>query len=264
VSERPLALVTGASSGIGKEFARLLARGEVLAPHDLILVARDRARLEEVAEAASKAGVRAQVMVADLADEAGLEAVASRLASRDDSPVDLLINNAGFGVNGSFADLSQAEVVNQIRVNALAVAVLSHAALQQMKARRTGAILNVSSVAGFFPAPHSAVYAATKAFVTELTESVSIEARDFGVYVGCLAPGFTRTDFQRRAGVPTRSIPSILWAEAQSVARAGLLAVKTGRTLEVPGVPYKAAVVGGRVVPPPVLRWAARIVTERL
>lgn len=229
------ALVTGASSGIGKAFANLLGRQGT----DLILVARDRARLTALAEDLTAAhSINVEVLVADLSDRAQLVPVIDRLRSVD-SPVDLLINNAGFGFTGDFIDLDPDVETSVIDVNVSAMHRLAHAAGTAMSQRRRGGIINVSSVAGYGPSPKSATYAATKAFVTSFSEALHMELGPLGVVVSCLCPGLTRTEFQQRANFETDAIPDSLWQSADVVAEAGLRGLARGKAVVIPGAQNK-------------------------
>lgn len=254
------ALVTGASSGIGEAFARkLAARG-----HHLVLVARDLGRLEQVAHQLEQAhGTTTEVLAADLRVPDELARVEARVAAGE-RPVAVLINNAGHGSRGSFRGLDIRAETGQIALNVTAVVRLTHAAMAAMMPRRTGAIVNVSSAAGFQPAPFNAVYAATKAFVTSFTEAVHEEAVGSGVKVTCLCPGFTRTGFQRAAGVGADWLPAFAWSTAEEVAAAGLAALDRNQALCVPGLPYKLAAGLLPVLPRGLVRWGAARVTRRL
>ena len=203
---RPTALVTGASAGIGREFAReLAARG-----HDLVVVARDAARLEELAaELTSAHGVHVEVLVADLSDRAALGRVAERL-SDEARPVEVLVNNAGYGLKGSFLRNDVTDEERMFDVLTRAVLVLSHAAARAMAARGHGSVVNVSSVAGWLA---SGTYSAAKSWVTVFTEGLSSELAGTGVTATALCPGFTRTEFQQRAGIGTPG-PPFLWLDA--------------------------------------------------
>lgn len=181
------ALVTGASSGIGEAMARLLADAGV----PQVIVARRTERLDALA--AQYAGI--EVLTADLVTDAGVQLVATRIASTR-QPIDLVVNNAGFGTSGPFHETDPDRMVDEIAVNVRALTRLSRAALGAMVPRGNGYLLNVSSVASFQPAPLLAVYAATKAYVTNLTESLHEEVRGTGVRVTALCPGLTRTEFR--------------------------------------------------------------------
>lgn len=261
---RPIALVTGASSGIGKAFSILLAKGEVFEPHDLVIVARTKHRLEELAEEIkNQYKVNTEVLVADLTTPEGVDLTKQRLR-QENKPVDILINNAGFSIGGNFSSLLEDDIIAQINLNVIALTKLMHAALVQMQQRGKGYILNVSSVAGFTPAPQSATYSATKAFVTLLGESVALELKTTGINLTTLCPGFTRTEFQERAGVARDAVPSFLWQEAEAVAKEGLLGLKNNKSLVIPGVHNKVAYWALKMTPSSVVKAAAKVVTSRL
>ena len=229
------ALVTGASSGIGRAVAVRLAAGG----SDLVVVARRRDRLEELAQELSGAhGVKVEVLVADVTDPAQLATVEARLRSGT-PPVDLLVNNAGLGAQGDFADIPLDWQDGQIRLNVLAPVRLSHAALGGMLSRGRGGILNVSSIAGLQPMPHVATYAATKAYLSSFSHALHEEVRGQGVVVTALLPGFTRTEFHEAAGMSRSVVPGPAWMSADAVARAGLRAVARGRAQCVPGLGYR-------------------------
>ncbi len=222
------ALVTGASSGIGKAIAERLAADGTR----LVVVARDQARLEALA---ASVDVDVEVLVADLGDRDALARVEDRLGD-DDAPIDLLVNNAGFGLTGPFHELDINRESAVIDVNITALHRLSHAAAVAMVERGGGGgILNVSSVAAWAPAPNSATYAATKAFVSAFSEAQRAELLDHHVHVTALCPGFTRTEFQDRADFDTSNIPDFLWQNADEVAAAGLKGVDQNRAVVVPG-----------------------------
>jgi len=249
-------LVTGASSGIGREIARQSARRGA----DVVAVARRRDELEVLAREIGERHARdVEVLVADLTDPEDLARVERRLADPV-RPVDLLVNNAGFGSVGPFADLSVDREEAEVRLNVVALQRLSHAALRAMLPRGRGGLLNVSSVAGFQALPGNATYGATKAFVTSFSEALHAEVRASGIHVTALCPGFTRTEFQQRAGTTERGLPDRVWMSAESVARAGLDAVTRNDAVCVPGLGYKVLVAGADLVPRTLLRG----VTARL
>lgn len=230
------ALVTGASSGIGDAFARLLAAQGA----DLVVTARNEDRLQALADELTEAhGVAVEVLVADLTDREAVAAVAERLQSVQ-SPIDLLVNNAGFGFAGDFIDLDVDREAEVVEVNVGAMHRLAHAAGTAMSSRRRGGIINVSSVAGFAPSPKTATYAASKAFVTSFSEALHMELGPLGVVVSCLCPGLTRTEFQQRADVTTDAAPDVLWQTAEQVAEAGLRGLAKGKAIVVPGAQNKA------------------------
>ena len=256
---RPVALVTGASSGIGEHLARQLAqRG-----HDLVLVARDHGRLEALAKELEGAfGATAQVLRADLTDADQLAAVARRVHDSD-APLDVLVNNAGFGSFGALHTLDLETEVREIQLNIVALVRLTHAAAAEMVARGHGGILNVSSLAGFQPGPMNATYSATKAFVTSFTEAVHEELKGTGVAVTVLCPGFTRTGFQETASAPASDVPGFMWQEAGEVATVGLDALAKNRAVAIPGGMNKVLGTFSSVTPHAITRRIGGAVIKR-
>ncbi|HWS15739.1 MAG TPA: SDR family oxidoreductase [Candidatus Methylomirabilis sp.] len=236
------ALVTGATAGIGNSFARRLAAEG----HGLVLVARDAGRLEALGkDLRERHGVAVEVHAADLCDRGQLETVAERL--RDGSrPIDLLVSNAGFGVNAPFlsGDLSEEERMLDLLVRA--VLVLSRAAAPAMVARGRGAIVTVSSVAGFL---HGGTYSAAKAWATTFTASLAGELAGTGVTATALCPGFVRTEFHRRAAMDMSHLPSWAWLNADRLVDVCLDDVRHGRVISVPSLRYKIAVALLRHIP---------------
>jgi short-subunit dehydrogenase len=239
------ALVTGASSGIGEVMAGMLAGAGV----DTVVVARRAERLAALHDRHANI----EVCVADLTTPDGQALVADRIGRGD---IDLVVNNAGFGTNGAFHELDADRLAQEIELNVAALTRLSHAALSVMIPRRRGWLLNVSSVASFQPAPRLAVYAATKAYVTSLTESLHEEASSHGVHVSALCPGLTRTEFQRVSNSQRYAdqFPSIAWTSPERVARSGLDAVVANRAVAVPGLQYQAMSAVSNSMP----RWLRR------
>jgi uncharacterized protein len=257
----PVALVTGASSGIGRALAcRLAAEGS-----DLVAVARDRARLEALATELGTAhpGVEVEVLVADLADPAGTAAVEARLAEAE-RPVDLVVNNAGFGTYGPLVDADIDAEQAEIAVNVTAVVRLTHAALRAMTARGRGAVMNISSVAGLQATPGNATYGASKAFVASFGEAVAGELAGTGVTLTTVLPGFTRTEFQERAGIEGREIPERAWMSADDVAALALEATRAGKAWLVPGAINKVLTAVAGPVPRGLKRRLAARVARRM
>ena len=250
------ALVTGASSGIGEAMVRRLGGAGV----PTVAVARRADRL--AALAAEVPGV--EVLVADLFTADGLARVGERLTDAA-RPVDLLVNNAGFGHSGAFVDVTIDASVGQVELNITALVHLSRVALPGMIVRGHGGVLNVSSVASFQPAPYGAVYAATKAFVTSFTEALHEELRATGLTATVLCPGYTRTEFMAVSGSASDAadLPAFAWLTADQVAADGLTAAAAGRALVVPGPQYKAFVAVSGLVPRAFKRRVAGMVGRR-
>lgn len=250
---RRTALITGATAGIGAAFARRLA----VDGYDLVLVARDGDRLAtQAAELTRRHGVAVECLAADLSTDEGPEPVVARL-SAEDRPVHLLVNNAGIGLRQTFLRTEVADEARLIRLNIGAVMRLTHAALPSMTRRRHGAIVNVSSVAGFGPVSAGSTYPASKAWVTNFSESVAQVASAYNVRVMALCPGFTRTEFHERAGIDTHGSPEWLWLDADDVVAAAIQDLGRGRSVSVPNWKYKVAAMSVRLAPHGLLAaWA--------
>lgn len=236
------ALITGASAGLGLEFAWQLAT----ARHDVVLVARDAERLERLAgQLHAAAGVRAEVLPADLTDRAQVERVADRLRDRD-RPVGLLVNNAGIGLKGSFLrnDVAREEAALDLMVRT--VLVLSHAAANEMVPRGRGAILNVSSMAGLLA---SGPYSAHKAWVRTFTEGLAVELQGTGVTATVLQPGFVHTEFHERGDIDTSALPDVAWLNSDTVVAAALADVRRGVVISTPSLRYRLAAGVVRAMP---------------
>lgn len=256
------ALVTGASTGIGAAIAEELATLGT----DLVVVARSKDRLDELADRLrTDHGVGVEVLSADLLDPDERALVEDRLRS-DDAPVDLLVNNAGVGQSGPFLDSDADRAEQQIALNAVVLTRLTSVVLPRLVAAGAGGVLNISSVGGFQPVPHLAVYAATKAYVTSFTEALHEELRGTGVHVTASCPGFTRTDFVAAADGESEAanIPGFLWQEAGPVARSAVDAVRRGRVLAVSGAINQAVSFLSTLTPSTVSRRLIGEVIARL
>ncbi|MFE9956142.1 SDR family NAD(P)-dependent oxidoreductase [Micromonospora sp. NPDC005299] len=247
------ALITGASLGIGEAFARRLAADG----WDLVLVARDAGRLDGLAaELTGRHGHRVETIAADLSTDDGCAVVEGRLTA--EPPVELLVNNAGISLNTPFVRSTVADEARLVRLNVLAVLRLTHAALGPMTERGHGAVINVSSVAGFgVPMPGS-TYSASKAWVTNFSESIGQSVAPLGVRVMALCPGYTRTGYHERAGIDMSRTPAWMWLRAEDVVDEGLRDLRKGKPVSVPSWKYKLAVAGLRHAPRRLLRGVSR------
>jgi short-subunit dehydrogenase len=247
-----VALVTGASSGIGRAIAwRLAERG-----HDLVVTARRGDRLEALAtEIGARWGRDVETIPADLRDRGDLRRVAERAAQ----DVDILVANAGFSTRGPFPELRPDLEVAQVELNVISTVVLCQAAAASMCARERGRILVTSSAASFQPLPGLATYGATKAFLTSFAQALDAELRPRGVTVTCLAPGFTATE--ETVGSPR---PAWLWSTSDAVARAAVDGLLAGRSLVVPGLPWRAVGVIAPRLPRSLVRQLARRLGSRM
>jgi uncharacterized protein len=250
---RPVALVTGSTSGLGRVFC------EHLAPdHDLVLVARDEKRLAEVAATLTRShGARVYVISADLATQDGLTRVVEWIGA---NRIDLLVNNAGMASGGSLAKASPTSQHSMIQVHVVAVYRLTAAVLSQMLDRGSGAIINVASVASFMASPGNANYTATKSYVRVLTESLDQEIKGRGVYVQALCPGFMHTELHDRASLRKSKIPGWMWMNAARVAQASLAALRRrGPCVVIPGMRYRIIVAILRHTPRTLLGWVLHL-----
>jgi len=240
-----VALVTGASSGIGLAFARLLAADG----YTLFLVSRSEERLAEIRDELHDAhGAVVHHAAVDLTRPDGVETVANAVAAKG-LHIDLLINNAGFGLLGQFREINRAEQLRLIRLNVEALVDLTHRFLQPMVERGRGGIINVASMAGFSPGPLMASYYASKAFVLSFSQGLSRELRGSGITVTALCPGPVRTRFQTRAGFPNERTSTLPPASARDVAEAALKGHRAGKQVVVPGLVNKLLAVVSRIAP---------------
>jgi len=257
---RPLAVVTGASAGIGAAYARRLAAEG----YDLVLVARRRERLEALAgELRARHGVEVEALPADLTQDDELKAVEDRITRAEN--LEFLLNNAGFGAAGWFYKTSLESHDAMHRLHVLATLRLTHAALRRMTARGRGAVVNVSSVAAFVTRPGTTSYYATKAWIVCFTEGLYLElkAGHMPVRVQALCPGYTVTEFHDVMGFDRKLIPASLWMTAEDVVEASLRGLARGRLIVVPGWRYKLVVLLLRLLPRPLLHAAVRLAPAR-
>jgi short-subunit dehydrogenase len=258
------ALLTGASAGIGREFARQLA-GRA---RSIVLVARRRDRLEQLRDELIKRDPKLTVHIraVDLAERAELEGLTQWL-DQQNIEIDLLINNAGLGDMGAFGTSDPGKIEQIILVNVLVLTVLTRRLLPAMIKRKRGAILNVSSSAGFLPIAGFSVYAASKAYVTSFSEGLRGELRGSGVGVSALCPGPVHTEFTQIAQRPGEATappgPEIAYVSAEDVARGGLAAVERDRPLVIPGLMMKIGMFLVRLTPMPILRLASQFSARR-
>lgn len=253
-NKRQTALITGASSGIGYEFSRLLAAEG----YNTVLVARSQGKLEALAAELRQAhGVEATVLARDLSDPAAPTEVFATL-EKQGTQIDTLINNAGFGDYAAFAEANTNRLLDMLQLNVVALTHLARLFLPGMLARGRGHILNVGSTGSFAPAPYMAVYAATKAYVLSLSEAIYEETKDSGVSVTALCPGYTRTGFQETAGVAPDNLMS-----AEEVARQGYQGMLNGKAIVVPGLQNQMLALSAKLLPRSVVRSAsANVVNE--
>jgi short-subunit dehydrogenase len=253
------ALVTGASSGIGWELAKLFAEDR----QDLVLVARNRKKLDELArELTASYGVAVRVIAKDLTDPKAPAQIFSQLAESGPQ-IDVLVNNAGFGVYGPFAETDGEKELEMIQVNVTALTHLTKLFLPPMLERRSGQILNVASTAAFQPGPLMAVYYATKSYVLSFSEALANELSGSGVTVTALCPGPTDTGFQKDAGLEkTRLFSNPFVMDARSVARSGYTGMKAGKRIVIPGLFNRLLVQTVRFSPRRLVTAIARYIQE--
>ena len=242
---RGTALVSGATAGIGFEFADELASRGL----NLVLVARNTERLNSIAQQlCDQYGVEVEVLSADLSVPSDLERVTARVAQSD---LGLVVNNAGYGLNESFFENSVESEQQLMDVLVSAVMRISHAALPGMRERNASGVINVSSVAGWMS---SGTYSAAKSWVTVFSESLAMQLKDSQVHVMALCPGFTRTEFQDRAGMETSTIPNWMWLDARRVVRDALTDFEKAKPVSVPGLRYKVLALVAQYLPRPLVR----------
>ena len=248
---RPVAVITGPTSGIGAGYARRYASDG----YDLVLVARDVDRLTQLAGELKGEAASIETLPADLADPAGHDKVAERLAAG----VRVLVNNAGFGTSGEFWATDPELLQAQLDVNVTAVMHLTRAALPAMLDAGTGTVINIASVAGMVPGRGS-TYSASKAWVISFSEGLAVGLQGTGVGVHAVCPGYVHTEFHTRAGLDMAKLPSFLWLEVDDVVGQSLADVASGKVISIPGPQYKAIVTAGRMIP----RGLMRALTKRV
>jgi uncharacterized protein len=252
-------LITGASGGIGYELAKLFARDH----HNLVLVARSADRLAQVAKELQSQGITVKTIALDLTERPAPKFLFDQL-QREGIAIDILINNAGFGAFGEFAQMSEEEIRGQIDLNITALTALTRLFVPPMVQRRSGRVMNVASTAGFQPGPLMAVYYATKAYVISFSEAISNELRLSGVTVTCFCPGATHTGFAKRAGNDQSRLFKQLGAmNADKVALDGYRAVMEGRTLAISGLHNWAVVQSTRFAPRKLVTAISRWISEK-
>ncbi|MBD3321234.1 MAG: SDR family NAD(P)-dependent oxidoreductase [Chitinivibrionales bacterium] len=251
----PIAVVTGASSGIGKAFAEKFARNG----YDLLITGRRKKRLESLAEELTvKHAASVELLLAEFSSPDDLAALEKRITELD--RLHTLVNNAGFGVTGNFADVPAETHEKMTYVHTVAPARLTHAALPGMIKQKKGAIINVSSVAAFTPSSSCATYNATKAFLNSFTEGLYLEVKNRGIKVQALCPGWTKTEFHTRRGIPLTSLPARLLMTPEEVVEKSLRALENGKVIYVPGLRYKAMAALSKYMP----RWMYYSVMPKL
>jgi short-subunit dehydrogenase len=251
-------LITGASGGIGYELAKLFARDH----HDLILIARSGDKLAQIATELRAQNVTVKTIALDLATPLAPKFLFDQLQP-EGVAIDILINNAGFGAFGEFAQMSNDEIFGQIQLNITALTELTRLLLPAMLARRTGRIMNVASTAGFQPGPLMAVYYATKAYVISFSEALANEVRHSGVTVTCFCPGATHTGFAKRAGNDKSRLFKQLGAmDVDKVALDGYRAVMEGRTLAISGAHNWLVAQSTRFAPRKLVTAISRWISE--
>jgi uncharacterized protein len=251
-------LITGASGGIGYELAKLFARDR----HNLVLVARNREKLAQVAAELQPSGVTIKIIALDLAQSPAPKFLFDQLQN-ERIAVDILINNAGFGTHGEFAQTAEEEILGQIQLNISALTELTRLFLPSMIKRRAGRIMNVASTAGFQPGPLMAVYYATKAYVISFTEAIANELHDSGVTVTCFCPGATHTAFAKRAGIEESRLFKLGAMSAEKVARDGYRAVMEGRGLAISGAHNWIVAQSTRFAPRKMVTAVSRWIAEK-
>jgi uncharacterized protein len=259
-SPEKYAIVTGASCGIGYELAKILARDG----KNIVVIARSRDRLEDLKrEIENKHGTKVKVLAKDLSDPKAPPEIFSEL-EKAKIYVDVLVNNAGFGVYGMFLETDLREELDMIQVNAVSLIHLTKLFLKGMVEDKSGYILNAASLCAFLSTPMEAVYCSTKAFVLHFSEALANELQGTGVSVTCLCVGLARTEFQKRAHMENCRATKRKMMDAATVAEAGYKALKRGKLIEIPGLVYKFAPLFARVAPRNIVTGVVRSQHEHI
>jgi hypothetical protein len=259
-SKEKYAIVTGASCGIGYELAKILAKDG----KDIVIIARSRDQLEDLKrEIENKHGTKVKVLAKDLSDPKAPSEIFSELG-KENIYVDVLVNNAGFGVYGMFLETDLQEELDMIQVNAASLIHLTKLFLKGMVEDKSGYILNAASLCAFLSTPMEAVYCSTKAFVLHFSEALANELQGTGVSVTCLCVGLARTGFQKRAHMENCKVAKRKMMDAATVAEAGYKALKRGKVIEIPGLVYKFAPWFARFAPRNVVTRVVRSQHERV
>ena len=259
-SKEKYAIVTGASCGIGYELAKILAKDG----KDIVIIARSRDQLEDLKrEIENKHGTKVKVLAKDLSDPKAPPEIFSEL-EKEKIYIDVLVNNAGFGVYGMFLETDLREELDMIQVNAASLIHLTKLFLKGMVEDKSGYILNAASLCAFLPTPMEAVYCSTKAFVLHFSEALANELQGTGVRVTCLCVGLARTGFQKRAHMENCKVAKRKMMDAATVAEAGYKALKRGKVIEIPGLVYKFAPWFARFAPRNVVTRVVRSQHERV
>jgi uncharacterized protein len=249
------AYITGSSSGIGKAFAKKLAKS-----HNLVLIARNETKLQVIAASLSQT-TNVEIIVSDLSNSEGIEMVKHKLI--EDPNFDLLINNAAYASMGRFGDQEIDKEVNQIQLNVLSVVHLSHAAIKNLTSRNaTGGIINVASIVGLIPTPTSSIYGASKAFVKSFSESLYEEYYKDGIIIQALCPGFTRTNFQDNAGFNKEPIPDFVWMESEDVVNESIQSYEKKEAVCIPGVLNRSIATVLDIIPRELIRRITGVVVK--
>lgn len=248
---RPVALITGPTSGIGAGYARRYAHDG----YDLVLVARDVDRLTALAKDLESHAGSVEILPADLAEADGRQKVCDRLAAG----VQVLVNNAGFATSGEFWATDPARLQSQLDVNVTAVMHLTRAALPAMLAAGSGTVINIASVAGLVPGRGS-TYSASKAWVISFSEGLSVGLQGTGVTVHAVCPGYVRTEFHARAGIDMSKSPSFMWLNVDDVVDESLADIAHGKVISIPGLQYKAIIAAERMIPRTLMRAVTKLI----